>query len=80
MGVMYCRRMTKTEAAETIALHLRTSYRRDGGQLTRLRAEELVSEMRAGHRGQYLADVARLANPRTVLRLAVAGLRANGDL
>jgi hypothetical protein len=66
--------MTRTAAAEAIALHLRVSYRQNGGDLTVMRAEELVSELRAGHRGEYLQEVARLAHPKTVLRLAVAGL------
>lgn len=72
--------MTKTEAAEIVATHLRTSFRRNGGHLTLQRAEEVVSEMRGGHKGEYLMGAARLAVPRTVLRLAVAELRANGEL
>lgn len=72
--------MTKTKAAETIAIHLCVNYRKNGGALTKLRAEELVSEMRGSHLGFYLQGVARIANPKTVLRLAIKNLKDNGEL
>jgi hypothetical protein len=69
MGVM-----TRTEAAEIIALRLRVTSRRAGSIPTLHRAEELVSEARGGHLGDYLKECADLANPKTVARLAKAGM------
>lgn len=65
--------MTKTEAAETIALHVRVAARK-GAALSITLAEEIVSEYRGGHRGEFLQQAASLANPKTVLLLARKGL------
>lgn len=65
--------MTKSEAAETVALHVRVAVRK-GATLSITLAEEIVSEFRGGHRGEFLQEAARIANPKTVLRLARKGL------
>lgn len=65
--------MTKTEAAETIALHVRVAVRK-GATFSITLAEEIVSEYRGGHQGEFLRQAALLANPKTVLRLTKKGL------
>ena len=66
--------MTKTEAAETIALRLRVNCRKADRTPTIYLAEDLVSEARGGHLGGYLQECAVLASPKTVLRLAKADM------
>ncbi|MDI3330678.1 MAG: hypothetical protein QJR09_08080 [Micrococcus sp.] len=61
---------TKTEAAETIALHVRVFCRKHGRTPDLAIAEEIVSEYRGGHRGPWLQGVALIANPKTVARRA----------
>lgn len=72
--------MTKTEAADTVALRLTVNSRKAGRTPTRRHAEELVSEMRGGHLGGFYREAATIAHPRTVHRIALANLRATGDL
>lgn len=61
--------MTRTEAASTIALHVRVAARAKGIDPSVSLTEEIVSEYRGGHRGSYLQEAARLANPLTIARL-----------
>lgn len=67
-------RMTRTEAAETIALHVVVWSRKTGQPVTKTMVEEILSEYRGGHRGEFLQQTARLASVPTTLRLARKGL------
>ncbi len=64
--------MTKTEAAEIMALDVRVWARRTGQPVTRLMCEERVSEWRGpNYAGTLKASAAAIANPKTVLRYAM---------
>jgi len=67
--------MTKTEAAETIAIQVEAFARRTQQPITRDAVWAHLSECAAGHRGEYLAEAAKLANHKTVLRVAIANVR-----
>jgi len=63
--------MNKTEAAQTIATHVRVWARQTDQPITIWMCVEIVSEKRhANYSGTYAYDAAHLANPRTVYRLA----------
>ena len=64
--------MTRTEAAKTIAIQVRVWARRTSQPITMTRVEEILSELDGPrHRGLRLQTAARLANRKTVLRLAL---------
>lgn len=64
-------KMTRTEAADVMAIQVRCFARRTGQRLTLLMCEEIVSEFRGTvGEGRFLGDAARSANPKTVYRLA----------
>jgi hypothetical protein len=63
--------MTRTEAAEIIALDVRVWCRRNGKTPSLLVAQERVSELRGeNYQGNLKGDAANLANPKTVARIA----------
>lgn len=64
--------MTRTEAAETIALDVRVWCRKNGKTPSLDIAEERVSELRGpNYQGNLKGDAANLANPKTVARIAI---------
>lgn len=68
------RRMTATQAASIVGMHVRVAARESGRAIEDIdytMCSEIVSEMRGGHQGGWCQGVARLANPKTVLRLAI---------
>jgi hypothetical protein len=70
--------MTKTEAAEIMALDVRVWARETGRPITRLMCEERVSEWRGSgpsYAGTLKAAAAAIANPKTVLRCALKEAR-----
>ena len=67
--------MTKTEAAEAIAIQVEAFARRTQQPITRDAVWAHLSECAAGHRGEYLAEAAKIANHTTVLRLAITNVK-----
>lgn len=67
--------MNKTEAAETIAIQVEAFARRTQQPITSDSVWGHLSECAAGHRGEYLAEAAKMANHKTVLRVAIANVR-----
>lgn len=64
--------MTKTEAAEIMALDVRVWARKTGKPITRHMCEDRVSEWQAeNYAGTRKAAAASIANPKTVLRIAL---------
>jgi hypothetical protein len=64
--------MTKTEAAEIIALDVRVQARKAGRKIDKAMCEERVSELRGqNYQGNLKGDAANIASPRTVLRIAL---------
>lgn len=63
--------MTKTEAADMIALEVRVFANRTGQSITRLLVAEMMSEF-DGREGMVLQTASRVANFNTVCRLAGA--------
>lgn len=63
--------MTKTEAAEIMALDVRVWARKAGKPITKELCEDRVSELRGpNYQGNRKGDAANIANPTTVLRVA----------
>lgn len=61
--------MTKTEAAETIAMTVRVWVRKTGNEATFLMCQEIISErLHESYAGTVVQEAARLANARTVWR------------
>ncbi|AHN84060.1 hypothetical protein GJ25_gp049 [Mycobacterium phage Hawkeye] len=54
--------MTKTEAADTIAMHVVIAARNGGKVISKMLVAEIMSEFSAGHRGPFLAEAANAAN------------------
>jgi hypothetical protein len=71
--------MTKTEAAETIALRVVVNARKTGQVITKTAVEETMSELGGGHHGAFLAEAAKNTNWRTALRIATALAKGTGD-
>lgn len=65
-------KMTKTEAAEAIALQVTVFAYKTQQPITKMSVWEALSECGAGHRGEFLATAAKIANHKTVLKLAIA--------
>lgn len=64
--------MTRTEAAEIIALDVRVWARKATRAVTLALCEERVSELRGEHyQGNLKGDAANIANPKTVFRMAL---------
>jgi len=74
--------ITNKEAAEAVALRVRVQWRKHNTTIwpDRNLVEEIVSELRGGHAGQYLKDCADRVNCNTVLRKVIKDLNANGEL
>ena len=72
-------KMSKTEAAETIACQVEVFARKAQQPVTRDSVWEALSECGAGHRGEYLAAAAAAANYKTVLRIVNANLKLMGE-
>lgn len=64
--------MTKTEAAETIALDVVVFARRNSLEITKTLVEERMSEARGGHLGGFVKQAADLTCWRSTLRAAKA--------
>lgn len=63
--------MTKTEAAKSIATAARVKARRSEREVTLWMCEEIISEyLHPNYAGSEMAEAARIANPKTVYRLA----------
>lgn len=71
--------MTKTEAAEAIATQVEVFARRTQQPVTRDSVWAHLSECGGGHRGEYLAAAAKVANHKTVLRIVNANLKLMGE-
>jgi len=71
--------MTKTEAAETIAIQVTVFARQTQQPVTKTAVWEHLSECQSGHRGEYLATAAKIANHKTVMRRCIADLKLMGD-
>lgn len=68
-------KMTKTEAAKTMAVEVRCFAREHGLEVTKDLVEARISELsgyhRTGHRVSYQTQAATIANVRTTLREAL---------
>jgi hypothetical protein len=71
--------VNKTEAAEVIALQVIVFARKYQQPFTLLNVQEHMSECINGYRGEYLARAAKLANHKTVYRLAVKSAQQTMD-
>lgn len=71
--------MTKTEAAREIALQVVVFARQRQQAFDMTAVWEHLSECAGGHRGEYLQRAARIANHKTVARLAREMARQRGD-
>ena len=66
--------MTKRHAAEVMALDVQVWARKHNQPVTLALCEERVSEWRGpNYAGTFKAQAALIANPKTVLRLALKG-------
>ncbi|MGH3956532.1 MAG: hypothetical protein ACRDTI_21110 [Mycobacterium sp.] len=73
-------KFNKTDAAETMATHVRAVARESGSAINKGLVEAIISEFRGGHHGYFLQARARVANWRTTLRIALREAKAQGEL
>jgi len=76
---MDVRSMTRTEAAREIALQVVVFARQHQQPFDMTAVCEHISECAGGYRGEYLQRAARIANHKTVARLARQMARQTGD-
>ena len=63
--------MTKTKAAEIMERSVRAWIRENGSELTVRLCEERINELNHPiYEGRYDAEAAKIANPKTVYRMA----------
>ena len=70
--------MSKSEAAEAIALQVTVFANKHQQPFTMTSVWEVLSDCQGGYRGEYLAAAARIANHKTVYRLCVADAKLMG--